>query len=81
MSKSNGMPTMVVVGLGMVLIAALAAVAAWAWSHRRGPLLHRQRSRHQGEEGEEGVPEPQGDQSMAEEPVENGAGPATSASA
>lgn len=47
MSKSNGqhVPTMLVVGLGMLLIAALAAVAAWAWSHKRGPLLERQRAR------------------------------------
>lgn len=47
MAKSSGphVPTMMVVGLGMVLIAALAAVAAWAWSQKRGPLLATQRAR------------------------------------
>ncbi len=45
MAKGNGMPTMVVVGLGMVLIAGLAALAAWAWSQRNGPLLASVRGR------------------------------------
>jgi cytochrome oxidase assembly protein ShyY1 len=31
--------TMVVVGLGMVLIAGLAGLAAWAWTHRRPATL------------------------------------------
>lgn len=65
MSKSNGphVPTMMVVGLGMILIAGLAAVAAWAWANKR-PLLAAQR-RHQPR------PEPH--------EVSNGAGPAIEA--
>ena len=36
--------TMVVVGLGMVLIAGLAGLAAWAWSRRRPPALTARRA-------------------------------------
>ena len=33
--SNHHVPTMVVVGLGMVLIAGLAGLAAWAWAHRK----------------------------------------------
>ncbi len=35
--------TMVVVGLGMVLIAGLAGLAAYAWTHRRPVLTPRKK--------------------------------------
>lgn len=37
--------TAVVVGLGMVLIAGLAGLAAWAWTHRRQHTLTRRTNR------------------------------------
>ena len=72
MAKSSGphVPTMVVVGLGMVLIAGLAAVAAWAWAQRRGPLLAGQRARR----ANTADSEEEGD---SLEGLENGAGAAT----
>lgn len=40
MSSKNGhVPALLVVGLGMVLIAALAGVAVWFWSRRRVPAV------------------------------------------
>lgn len=46
-STTPHVPTMMVVGLGMILIASLAAVAALAWAQSRAgsPLLARPRRR------------------------------------
>lgn len=38
-SKSGHVPALLIVGLGMVLIAALAGVAIWFWSRRRAPAV------------------------------------------
>ncbi len=56
-SRSSHVPTMMVVGLGMILIASLAAVAALAWAHSRsgGPLLARQRAGRSGGPGPKDV--------------------------